>query len=671
MGRCRGVPFEFPNILHRLLSSPRRAGGRTNKMNSNTYSNNNYKSNERALADLLGQLVRGRNNSPPGYGRGGVGGSSGGSGPINNYGGSSMGPNGGGSGGLGSWGINAPNDWNPSGGSGGSGYGNSGRGGGGGGAGYGNSGSGGGGSGNRVPLMQRGGGDGGGFGGMPQGGGMNDVYGGMPQGGGMNNNFGGMQQGNNYMGMSGGNQGGFGGMPPNRGMNNAGFGSGGGGGNNFPQNNNFGGAGFDNCPPPPPGRSRGTWVSGAANRSNRNLASQPVRNSSRSSSSTQDRRNLGGSKTSLSSKGSRSGGASTSGNTSKSVQALKRKAPPNSAPPAKLSTNADIVKRTSAQANQRSTQVNQRSTQVNQRSTQANQRSAQANKTSAAEPRRVLTSTGGRWYQHFLSKGLKPEEARKKAFENNNKPFTVGAEGATAAKSVKKTNPPPAETYIRLAIFAKGFPEVILETDDLSALEERIVDEVANSSTESKLQFERLLRKPGLMVVDCVNQNTADWLIDTIPKLNWESTELAICYEEDIPDAYIMTLSLPRSAGQDYDQTLSLIQSQNTDLATDSWEWVQEREDGDRSILTIRVDKESHAAIKAKKWKIFYKFGLIEVNFARYIRFALSKRLNEVGGVEKTKIKGEKSVGEGDKETTAETTDENPPSPPPAPIISK
>ncbi|XP_018795383.1 PREDICTED: uncharacterized transmembrane protein DDB_G0289901-like [Bactrocera latifrons] len=658
MGRCRGVPFEFPTILLRLLSSPRRAGGRTNKMNSNTYSNNNYKSNERALADLLGQLVRGRNNSPPGYSRGRLGGSGGVGGPINNYGGPSMGPNGGGSGGgggLGSWGVNAPNDWNQGGSSGSGGYGNSGRGGGGGG--YGNSGSGGSVSGNMMSLMQRGGGDGGGFGGMPQGGGMNDGYGGMPQGGGMNNNFGGMQQGSNYMGMSGGNQGGFGGMSSNRGMNNGGFGGGGGGGSSFPQNNNFGGDGFDNCPPPPSGRSRGTWVSGAANRSNRNVTSQSLRNSSRSSSSTHDRRNLGGSKTSLSSKGSRSGGASTSGNASKPVQALKRKAPPNSAPPAKLSTNANNDKRKSAQANQTTAQ--------------ANKPSAEANKTSAVGPRTVLTSTGGRWYQHFVSKGMKPNDAKKKALENNNKPFTAGAERAAAAKRVRRPFPPPADTYIRLAIFAKGFPEVILEIDDLSALEERIVDEVANSSTESKLQFERLLRKPGMMVVDCANQKTADWLIDTIPKLNWESTELAICYEEDIPDAYIMTLSLPRSAGQDYDQTLSLIQSQNTDLTTDSWEWVQEREDGDRSILTIRVDKESHAAIKEKKWKIFYKFGLVEVNFARYIRFAISKRSNEEGGVEKAKVKEEKSVSGDDKETKAERTNEKQPSPPPAPIISK
>ncbi|XP_011196046.2 uncharacterized transmembrane protein DDB_G0289901 [Zeugodacus cucurbitae] len=653
MGRCRGVPSEFPIILIRLLSSPRRAGGRTNKMNSNTY---NYKSNERALADLLGQLVRGRNNSPPGFSRGGgLGGSSGGSGPINNYGGPSMGPNGGGGGGM--WGGNAPNDWNQGGSGGGGGYGRSGSGiegggygnsgSGGGSGGYGNSGSGGGGIGNMMPSMQRGGsGGGGGFSGMSQGSGMNDGYGGMPQGGGMNNNFGGMQQGNNYMGMSGGDQGGYGGMPPNRGMNNGSFGAGGG---VFPQNDNFGGGGgFDDCPPPPTSRSRGTWVSGSTNRSNRNAAPPPVRNNSRSSSSTLDRRNLSGSRASLSSKGSRSGGASTSGNASKPVQAQKRKAPPSSAPPAKTSHSTNSAKPTSAQGNRTS---------------------AQGNKTTAAEPRRVLTSTGGRWYQHFLSKGLKPEEARKKAFENNNKPFTVGVERAAVTKSFRKPRPPPPVPYIRLAIFAKGFPEVILETDDLSALEERIVDAVANSSAESKLQFERLLRKPGLLVVDCANQKTADWLIDIIPKLtNWEGAELAICYEEDIPDAYVMTLSLPRSAGQDYDQTLSLIQSQNSDLTTDSWEWVQEREDGDRSILTIRVDKESHAAIKEKKWKIFYKFGLVEVNFARYIRFALSKRLNEDANAAKAEIKVEnQSIGENDKKPT----EENQPSPPPAPIISK
>ncbi|XP_054732480.1 protein qua-1-like [Anastrepha obliqua] len=622
MGRCRGGPFEFPIILLRPLRLPRRAGGRTNKMNSNTYLNNTYnKPNERALADLLGQLVRGRNPSPTGFNRGG-GGSSGvsGGGPMNNYSSSSMGP-GSGSGG---WGGNAPNDWNHGGGGGGFGSG------------------GGGGGGNMMPLMQRnvgmnmniGSGGGGGFGGMSQGGGMNDNYGGMPQNRGGNDDFGGMQQGNNYMGMSRGNQGGFGGMPSNSG----GFSGGG-----FPQSN-YGDDGFGGAPPPP--RSRGQWVSGAANRSNRNAAPPQVRGNNRPSNSAPGRRSLNGTKAPLSSRSSRSGGASASSNASRPVQAQKRSAPPISSPPTKAKISANNVKPTSVQGTKTAT--------------------------SAAEPRRVLTSTGGRWYQHFLAKGIKPEEARKKAFENNNKPFPSGVEGA-AKKSVKKAKPPPADTYIRLAIFAKGFPENMLDPEDLSSIEELIVDEVANSSTESKLQFERVLRKPGMLMIDCLSQHTADWLKDIIPKLtNWENPELAVCIEEDIPDAYVMTISLPRSVGQEYDQTLALIQSQNDDLVTDSWEWVHEREDGDRLIVTIRIDKDSHAAIKEKKWKIFYKFGLVDVNFARYMRYALSKRLHGEAEGDNTKGKEDKPEAEdGEQEKTAETTEENPPSPPPAPVISK
>ncbi|XP_049317751.1 keratin, type II cytoskeletal 1-like, partial [Bactrocera dorsalis] len=186
---------------------------------------NSYKSNERALADLLGQLVRGKNNSSPGYSRGRLGGSCGDGGRINNYGGPSMGPNGsGGGGGLDSWGVNAPNNWNQGGSSG---------------------------SENMMSLTQRGGGmkmNNGGDGGMPQAGGMNDGYGGM-------------QQSNNYIGMSGGNPCGYGGMSSNRGMNNGGFGDGGSEGSSFPKNNNSGGNGFDNCPQPSSDRSRSTKVS--------------------------------------------------------------------------------------------------------------------------------------------------------------------------------------------------------------------------------------------------------------------------------------------------------------------------------------------------------------------------------------------------------------------------
>ncbi|XP_018795385.1 PREDICTED: uncharacterized protein LOC108972933 [Bactrocera latifrons] len=74
MGRCRGVPFEFPTILLRLLSSPRRAGGRTNKMKStNNYTN--YNSNQQVLTQLIGQLMRGGDSSNGYRGRSGGGGS--------------------------------------------------------------------------------------------------------------------------------------------------------------------------------------------------------------------------------------------------------------------------------------------------------------------------------------------------------------------------------------------------------------------------------------------------------------------------------------------------------------------------------------------------------------------------------------------------------------------
>ncbi|XP_039966357.1 uncharacterized protein LOC126762734 [Bactrocera neohumeralis] len=74
MGRCRGVPFEFPTILLRLLSSPRRAGGRTNKMKStNNYTN--YNPNQQVLTQLIGQLMRGGNSSNGYRSRSGGGGS--------------------------------------------------------------------------------------------------------------------------------------------------------------------------------------------------------------------------------------------------------------------------------------------------------------------------------------------------------------------------------------------------------------------------------------------------------------------------------------------------------------------------------------------------------------------------------------------------------------------
>ncbi|XP_067643826.1 uncharacterized protein [Eurosta solidaginis] len=557
-------------------------------MNSNTYLN---KSNERALADLLGQLVRGRNTSPTGLSRGG-GGSGGG--PMSNFGGSSSRGGGGGGGG---WGGNAPNDWNQGGGGG--------FGGGGGGFGGGSGfGGGGGGGGDIMPLMSRGGGMN-----MNGGGGFGDGYGGgMSQGGG------------NYMGGGGMSRGGRGGM-----------------------DDDFGRDGFGGPPPAP--RSRGMWVSGSTNRSSRNAAPAPSsRTRSRPSNDTSSRRrrrSLSGSRAPRSSRSNRSGGASASRS---SGQAVKRRAADIPSPrAAKISASSGSRAATSARPSER----------------------------------KVLTSLGGRWYQYFLGQGFTPEEARKKAFVNNNKPFDAVTDVLARRHSRKLRT--SAEMHIRLGIYAKGFPENMLDPEDLSSLEELIIDEVANNSTASKLQFERLSKKPGMLVVDCANQATADWLKDIIPKLtNWENPELVICDEDDIPDANVMTVSLPRSAGQEFDQTLAIIQAQNNGLNTDLWEWVQERTDAERLILTMRVDDESYNTMRDRRFKIFYKFGLVEVNFARYLRYAMSKRRKReeaaaaIKEEEEEKGEGETENGvEDDKEVKEEeTVEENAPSPPPAPVIS-
>uniref|UniRef100_W8BMP6 DUF4780 domain-containing protein n=1 Tax=Ceratitis capitata TaxID=7213 RepID=W8BMP6_CERCA len=263
--------------------------------------------------------------------------------------------------------------------------------------------------------------------------------------------------------------------------------------------------------------------------------------------------------------------------------------------------------------------------------------SKDSSKVAAEEPLlKGLCESGVRWYLRYVKEGLEPKAAAKKAWEHYTEPVDyepqwgkefqvreVEVEEYKSRLRIRRRTTRKIEINedYRIAVHPKDFPDQMLDLNTLYTLEEAIATEIAKGA-DAKLQFAVAHLRPGALLCDCVNEETVNWLKDIVTKLtDWDGPELTTSQERVIPDAYVMTLALPKSIGQDFDRTLALIAAQNEDLNTEVWKFVNEREENEKQVVTIRVDKDSFNAMKRNEWKLYYRFEKLSAHFHRYLRY--------------------------------------------------
>jgi len=231
--------------------------------------------------------------------------------------------------------------------------------------------------------------------------------------------------------------------------------------------------------------------------------------------------------------------------------------------------------------------------------------------------RKGLSGCGVRWYLRYLSQGFPKEEARLKAEKHKTNPAAANSTGPIKeekVETVKKVysivNP---SKIVSVSLMAKEHPEVQLSKEQLTDLEEAIVEEMANG-WEIKLQFEGIRMEAGSLVLDCANRHTARWLKKCVTKMNpWKGVELKACFPDEIEKAHTIFVKLPKSAGQETSKSLSLIATVNVGLSTEDWEVVKCEEEDENQLLTIKINKPSFLAIKKNENKLRYRFGKVDV----------------------------------------------------------
>lgn len=282
--------------------------------------------------------------------------------------------------------------------------------------------------------------------------------------------------------------------------------------------------------------------------------------------------------------------------------------------------------------------------------------------------REGLSGAAVRWYLRFLEQGLKPDEARERAVNRNN-PLThpqervrkrgremVSPQEVGKRRKVLEAGPSTSQSpgvtpgsYAnvakahRVAVLPKEYPVKALTPEELTQLEECLVEEISLSyGKEEELSFSGIHFKAGLLVVECESRATADWLCRVVPNLStWKGIELATREGADIPKPHTVSLFLPRSAGQSVERALHLLGVQNKGLRITDWKVISLRDEGPGQLMTANIDPLSYKMIVERDFTVGFRFGRIPVRGLREPAKATEKEEQSEG-----KEAQEKEVGD-------------------------
>ena len=248
--------------------------------------------------------------------------------------------------------------------------------------------------------------------------------------------------------------------------------------------------------------------------------------------------------------------------------------------------------------------------------------------------RRGLNGATTRRYLRLLHEGVKPEEARARAVSTRQDANTRIAGGKRGSESITPPQKPtvkkprlgpsrvsPSRSFAntakctKVAIVAKNHTEKPLTNDDLSAIEEAIVDELPGYKLGESIKFGGISFRPGMLLINCESNATVDWLRNIIPNLtNWKGEKLVACVGDEIPRDHVAIMYLPRSAERSDSSLLEIISTQNREVSIESWKVLRAKREGGGVLLHIGIDDQSRTQIEKQNFLLSFRFGNIPVN---------------------------------------------------------
>ncbi|XP_036346066.1 serine/arginine repetitive matrix protein 2-like [Rhagoletis pomonella] len=166
---------------------------------------------------------------------------------------------------------------------------------------------------------------------------------------------------------------------------------------------------------------------------------------------------------------------------------------------------------------------------------------------------------------------------------------------------------------IRVAVLPCDYPAAALSPEDLTKLQDAIMDEVLKGWKHA-LVFCGVFFRSGMLLVDCKDERTAAWLVDKAPNIEgWEGPALCTKRGDDIPPVHNISVFFPRCADKSAEYVLGLIKAQNEDIHTAAWKVVSCGAEDNGLRLNLGIDEASYVSIKRAGFTINFRYSFVTV----------------------------------------------------------
>ncbi|XP_055715186.1 uncharacterized protein LOC129809404 [Phlebotomus papatasi] len=171
-----------------------------------------------------------------------------------------------------------------------------------------------------------------------------------------------------------------------------------------------------------------------------------------------------------------------------------------------------------------------------------------------------------------------------------------------------------ALSTIRIAVLDAAFPEVVLTSSQLDSVKKAINEAIFSTEHSTPPNFNGCLYRGGYLVLLCLDQASANWLLQTAPTLRpWVGATLRAVDEKEVPRGKLIEGLFPDAAKISTEGLLKLITSQNPTCRVPLWRILERRNIGHAAKLVVSVDHTTYRALQAKGLKV--SFGIEQVAF--------------------------------------------------------
>ncbi|XP_033150026.1 uncharacterized protein LOC117134863 [Drosophila busckii] len=149
-----------------------------------------------------------------------------------------------------------------------------------------------------------------------------------------------------------------------------------------------------------------------------------------------------------------------------------------------------------------------------------------------------------------------------------------------------------ATKSVKVGITATDYPSRLLAKEELTSVETMLIRELRKGWSTS-LNFNNIRFRPGLIIVECRDDNTRDWLVSVVPKLTAVEGGAAQNHVmgEQLQELEVVSAHLPRSSGEEEQTSVDLLKSQNSDLLPDTWTVLKCTDTSGGKLVTLGVEQ--------------------------------------------------------------------------------